>query len=631
MARSNLQSIPPPSKQDMFRQRIDDVAYLLEHQHPLEAEKLCKNLQKAGCRSADFYGVYARTLQILGKTDEALTTIAKALKTKPKNPNYLNTNGELLLRKENFDDAATTFDQITKILPKSPIAWANMGNAFYRARALGQAAEALEKALEIDGDDIEIVTDLGVVYKELKQFPRAIELLDKAYDLDAQKRFKILRERVRIARELEDIEYLENYVATWRKRETLEVEQAVELYNTEVDLLEFRGDLDGAINLAFQKLNLCTDQSRMYLYGKLSMLYNQIGDYSQAIECLEKALEINPNFHHARWNLSLIQLSVGDLEQGLKNYETRWNLEAFPSARRKFKPPQWGGEKLEGKKILIWGEQGIGDQIKFASMINDLEHMGAEVTIECAPKLVPVLTLGYPWAKVRSNGPVYCVGKDNYDDFDFHIPFFSLALILRPKLEDFYAKQRSWLPRQNDLEHAFRRMLSVQEDEILVGLCWRSSLQTSQRITHYLQPIDLFPLAVLPNTKFVCLQYDECTQEVETLRKIGLPIYHFGNLNQKDDLINTAGLIGACDMVISVGTAVVELAAAIGVPSVLFKQQGGEECLGTDHVPWNPTVLTVLMNAETKPYVLAEIVKDFGKLLDWAQTVSTANREVLEL
>jgi hypothetical protein len=173
-------------------------------------------------------------------------------------------------------------------------------------------------------------------------------------------------------------------------------------------------------------------------------------------------------------------------------------------------------------------------------------------------------------------------------------------------------------------------MLSVQEDEILVGLCWRSSLQTSQRITHYLQPIDLFPLTVLPNTKFVCLQYDECTDEVEILRKIGLPVYHFGNLNQKDDLINTAGLIGACDMVISVGTAVVELAAAMGVPSVLFKQQGGEECLGTDHVPWNPTVLTVLMNAETKPYILAEIVKDFGKLLGWAQTVSTASREVLE-
>ena len=303
-------------------------------------------------------------------------------------------------------------------------------------------------------------------------------------------------------------------------------------------------------------------------------------------------------------------------------------MSAFPSERRTFDLPRWNGQPIEGKRVLVWREQGVGDEIRFASLLPDLMEAGARITIECHPKLLELFRASFPRVEVRPVKPVARRKPEDYVDFDFEVPIGSLARFFRPTVGQMQAKCVPWLYRDAKIESAVRAAMNASERQPVIGLCWRSSNQSLKRNKNYLTPEHLAALRLLGRSGFICLQYDECSAETSLLRELGLPITTFASIDQMNDILGASRLTGACDLVISAGTATAELSAGLGVPTIIFGQRRTQIQLGTDGVPWHPATRYLTLDPDDPMAVVRSILFNWPEIAAWADRKNISGRQI---
>src|SRR5690606_24843427 len=151
-------------------------------------------------------------------------------------------------------------------------------------------------------------------------------------------------------------------------------------------------------------------------------------------------------------------------------------------------------------------------------------------TFECGAKLLALFRLSFPDIDIRANKPASMRKRKDYLDFDFEVPIGSLARHFRPTVTQMQAKCRPWLKRDPEIESKVRADMNVAPQQPVIGLCWRSSNLNMQRNQHYMTGDHLAPLKLLGASKFLCLQYDECSEEVASMRQLGLPLFEFPNI-----------------------------------------------------------------------------------------------------
>lgn len=360
----------------------------------------------------------------------------------------------------------------------------------------------------------------------------------------------------------------------------------------------------------------------------LGVIHGRLGNLGKAIAIQKEILAREPSDVLARWNLSIHQLEAGELPEAFDNYEARWDWKDFPSEHRTFGIPRWKGESLEGKKVLVWREHGVGDEIRFAGVLPDLIAAGACITFESARKLAPLFQKSFPEVTVRPEQPAEARKRDDYKGFDFEVPVGSLARYFRPTVADMRSKCRPWLKRDPEIEAQVRSDIGAAPHQPVIGLAWRSSNQNVERNQHYVKGEYLSPLKMLGAAKFICLQYDECSEEVGVMRELGLPLYDFPAIDQMNDLVSAAYLAGACDIVISAGTATAELCAGLGIPTVLFGLKHSQTQLGTDDVPWHPATRFVSLDPDEPIGVPRSILFDWNNIARWAEQASVSGRQI---
>jgi hypothetical protein len=360
----------------------------------------------------------------------------------------------------------------------------------------------------------------------------------------------------------------------------------------------------------------------------IGVIHAKLGNLDEAIAIQKSVLETEPSHVLARWNLAIHQLEAGHLPEAFENYEARWEWSDFPSERRIFDIPRWKGEELDGKRILVWREQGVGDELRFSGILPDLVATGARVTFECSAKLVPLFRTSFPNVDVRAEPSAATGGQQDYQGFDFEVPVGSLARVFRPTVAEMQAKCRPWLKRDVEIENNVRADMNVAPQQPVIGICWRSTNRNVQRNQHYVKAEYLAPLKLLGASKFLCAQYDECRDEVASMRELGLPVYDFPNIDQMNDLVSASYLIGACDLVISAPTATAELAAGLGVPTIMFGVEHSHIQLGTDGVPWHPASRYLTLDQGDPMSVAKSILVNWKEISAWADRSSTSGRSI---
>lgn len=381
---------------------------------------------------------------------------------------------------------------------------------------------------------------------------------------------------------LNDLGKLGDAEASYRRALQINPEYA-EAYGNLGSLLKSLGRLDEAEASLRRALQINPDNVEAHV--SLGAALTEMGNLNEGEVCFRHALALKPGVTRVQMNLGFLQLTRGQMAEGWDNHESR----LCTYTRRFPHYPYWAGESLDGKSILVWGEQGIGDEIIFASMYSEVIAQAGHCVIECAGKLVPLFARSFPDAQIvpwlESPHPA------TQAEFDYQCAAGSLGRWLRASLESFPHRDRFLVADPQRVAY-WRMRLAELGPEPKIGFCWRSKLTTGERPLYFTSLDQWGAIFTLPGLHFVNLQYDECSAELdEARRRFGVPLHAFSEVDMFDNLDETAALIQALDLVISAPTSVGAIAAALGVNTWEMSYGVGWETHGEDHNLWFPTMI----------------------------------------
>ena len=363
------------------------------------------------------------------------------------------------------------------------------------------------------------------------------------------------------------------------------------------------GDYRIATSLIAQAIEIDPNQSSFF-YNVGNALREQ-GRLDESIDAYQQAIEIQPDHADAHKNLGIILLLKGNLSQGWKEYGWRWKCDDIISKNRDFPQPSWDGTNLNGKSILVWAEQGIGDEIMFTSILPTLSQMTEKTIIECNLRLVPLFQRSFPQIQFfsRQNLPHPHLLDEN---IDYQIPMGGLGRWLRTDEDSFERSKQSYLTACTNRSARIRkRYQKLAGGRILVGISWKSTGINQKRA--------LLKSTVLEDWKsilsqqdcyFINLQYGDVKEELTQLQQqTDLIIYQDEKIDSLRNLDDFAAQVSALDLVISTSNTTVHVAGALGKPvwTLLSYVPDWRWMLEREDTPWYPS-MRLFRQSETRTW-----------------------------
>ena len=292
------------------------------------------------------------------------------------------------------------------------------------------------------------------------------------------------------------------------------------------------------------------------LHANIGCMYVNDGRPEGGVRWLKKALEIEPGHPEAKFNLGLLQLEMGQWKEGFANYD-EGSRRANGLGRTYVHPdgsslPMWQGEP--GKRIVAFGEQGIGDEIMFASCVQELAAMSELVVLDCHPRLVTLFN--------RSFG-VDCYGTRKNEWLDWVADYKFNTRIPMGSLGRFFRSEGQF-PRKPYLVSG-RNIVVDALPGFKIGLGWAGGYKETRSLIRSVNLQEFAPILGM-DASFVSLQYSDCEQDIAYAeRKFGKHIHQFDFItDKKSDYDLTAEVVNSCDLIIAVNTSVIHLAGALG-------------------------------------------------------------------
>jgi tetratricopeptide (TPR) repeat protein len=308
--------------------------------------------------------------------------------------------------------------------------------------------------------------------------------------------------------------------------------------------------------------------------GNASM---SLGRLQNAMNSYDRALAINPKNFGGLGNQSMCYLLAGDFNRGWDRYEARWKaLEAGfvapPGSDMRmltpenFGKPLWDGTPTRGT-VLVWPEQGIGDQIIFCSMLEDLQQRVGKVVLALDERLHPLFARSFPECEIITRE-----AARSPNNFDFQIPMGGLGAHFRRSISSCIQNRRAFLKADTTRSARLRKALNPGNQR-LCGLSW-SSIHPEFGDDKSMPLATLRPLLETPGFRFVDLQYGDTSAARAALKKdTGIDITHLDEIDLTKDIDGLAALIDACDVIVTISNTTAHIAGALGKPVWLMLPQ----------------------------------------------------------
>ncbi|HWZ51729.1 MAG TPA: glycosyltransferase family 9 protein [Granulicella sp.] len=302
------------------------------------------------------------------------------------------------------------------------------------------------------------------------------------------------------------------------------------------------------------------------------------GGLEEAMACFEGALALEPEYADAHLAKGINLLLRGEYSLGWRSYEWRWRMPNFTSVRRNFTEPQWRGEPLNGRRILLHGEQGFGDCIQFLRYVPMVQAAGGVVILEIQGRLMRICALLPGVTELIAYGqPVPAA--------ELHCPLLSLPLAFGTELDSVPAT----VPYLSIPQEARERAMTLgwPGEGLRVGLVWAGSPEHQQDEFRSFAFALFEPLLAVEGVHFYSLQIGEAAEQVSAA---GAKVTDLAPMTM--DMADTAAQIAQLDLVIAVDTSVPHMAGALGKPVwVLLSDRADWRWLvGREDSPWYPTV-----------------------------------------
>lgn len=325
------------------------------------------------------------------------------------------------------------------------------------------------------------------------------------------------------------------------------------------------------------------DEHKASILNNLSAVKTQLGKYHDAEVFCQKAVELNPNNHKADHNYGLCLLARGAWKEGWRRY----SVSVGSPTRRLY---QYAGEPIyngtKNSAVVVYGEQGIGDEIMFASMVPDLLRDSKRVILDCDKRLAGLYRRSFPAAKVYGTRSEKIVDWDEEDRKpDFSVSAAELGKFYRNDDKDFPGVP--YLKPDPDRVLQWRALFDTYNAPV-IGLAWSGGVKQTGAHLRKAALEDFLPLMkIFPHATWVNLQYTDARDEIEDFYDAhGIDVLHFPRATLTNDYDDTAGLVAALDRVICVPTSVAHLAGSMGIPCDVIANAEISWAFHRDVMPW---------------------------------------------
>jgi tetratricopeptide (TPR) repeat protein len=570
----------------------------------------------------------ARTLHALGRSAEAVDYYARALALVPTDAAIWSGLGATLYASGRLEEALQSYDQVLRLRPGDADAYYSRGCVLLRQQAYDMAEEAFKAALAVQPDHPMALLNLGFAQEAQARGQDALATFEHLLTLDPQNRAARLQRGLLLGalhRHVEAVEALTTVLdalpdqlealaarggAFWTledwDRAAADLDRALLLDPNNVAALIGRGNVfhDGQ---QYGAALACYDQALALDPDDLTALMNKGGSlqslqrHAEALATYQTALAVRPGHPDALMGVSLCQLRAGAWRAGWRGYETRRRQQPWTDALTTFSGPPWDEvSDIRGKRVLLASEQGLGDTIQFGRFAHRVAERGASV----------ILGVEKPLARLMRNVSgvsEIAVQGETSPAYDLYVPLMSLIAALDLDM-DAVATGGPYLRADPQAVSTWRGRLATLPG-LKVGLAWAGDPRRHDRTAFLMDrrrsiALDLLaPVLAVAGVTFVSLQKGLVA---------GPPIVDW--TDELADFADTAALIEALDLVISVDTAVAHVAGALGRPVWMLNRF--DRCWRwmwdrTD-TPWYPTMR---LFTQTTPGVWADVLAEVAEAL----------------
>lgn len=520
----------------------------------------------------------------------------------------------------NWQDARTQLDTAFKEWPDHPELLLLSARCYRQALQPARALEACENALSASDDPSTVQHEIALNRLLLPDLPGALEALEVAVALreDNGDAWLTLGETLnRLDRDPEALEALEHAVATLRvdtdltrahflygqqllvanrldeARQAFETAQRLDPGFTEVHIglgnVALWQDRDPEAVYHYQQAIQKTTRPSRSLQLNLGSALQNCGRFEEARILHQRVLAEQPNDHVTRWYVCQMDLALCDWQAGWSKYGSRFGAGAVIFRPMPYRP--WDGRPLPSETLLILADEGIGDEIMYASCLADAAQQAQHLIVECEPRLERLFRRSFPYAHVvgtrRENTSAWLDGLP--------VPTWQVA---SGDLPGFFRTRDAAFPQHTGYLSADPERVTYWRDRLerelgprlKVGISWRGGLPKTRSRARSIDTAHWAPILGLADANFVNLQYGAYETELAALNaEHGPRITDFPEAIRDYD--ETAALVAALDVVVTVCTAIVHLAGALGKPVWVLTplSPGWRYTAQRDQMPWYPS------------------------------------------
>ena len=484
-------------------------------------------------------------LQAQGKLEEAAASHARAIALKPGFAEAFFNRANALQAQGKLEEAVVSYQRALALKPEMAEGHGNLGNALLAQKKLDEAEACYSQSLRIKPDYAEAWYNLGNLRQAQERLDESVSCYERAVALKPQ----LAEAHYNLGNTLHTLDRLDESAASFERALAVRPEYAEAHYN-------------------------------------LGCVFEDLGRLDEALARMARALELKPDYNQARFGQALAQLRSGDFSTGWRNYESRWQSPDHDTPWRAYPQPLWRGEKLASGRLLVWGEQGIGDEIQFAGLIPDALRSGNRITLDCDARLKPLFARSFPEVEVVSG----CGTEESQKaEIAAQLPAGSLPGLFRTTETAFSTTTSPYLKADPVERERFRG--DYFDGRKLIGLAWHTRNQKTGRK----RSVDLekfAPLFALPGIRWISLQYGDFDDLEQHAAAASAPLLIDRSVDQLTNIDRFAAQVAAMDHVITIDNSTAHLAGALGLPVWLLAPLAADWrwLEKRPESPWYPTL-----------------------------------------